>query len=283
MLNLNFNHNATYSNQQLKRFFLIGIILIIVLTQFSVVYPHASADTYTVANLNVGDLYSMSVNGNGQFAVEQVAGVAYNLGYWQPAPGDTVAYDDYMNVYIRGAVVDYDEVPAICRDKNQIPDPVACVESFRQQETQVRFGRSLFGTPHEDGTVSLRAADDIVSTYIEEVGHSWQEYAFETDGLMNGERLHTTTLAEAEYWKSGREYQIKMYLIGLDDNILELSEEERTNLVKSICIADYNYGYPIGHEVPSYGPPSDWPHPEFWPTSTPSEAVHMEFCASELQ
>lgn len=282
MIKLNFNHNSTYLNQQIRRSILIRVILIIVLTQFIVVYPHASADTNTAVNLDVGDLYTMSVNGNGQFAVEQVADVAFNIGHWQPAPGDMVTYDEYMSIYVRGSIVDYDEVPAICRDKFQVPDPVECVESFRRQETQVRFGRSLFSTPLEDGSVSLRAADDIVSTYIEEVGHSWQEYAFETDGLMSGERLHITTLAEAEYWKNGREYQIKMYLLGLDGNMLELSAQERINLVKSICMSEYDYGYPIGHEIPSYGPPHDWPHPELWPINAPAEITHQEFCEGEL-
>ncbi len=283
MLKLNSNHNSTYSNQQMKSIILIGVILIIVLTQFGVVYPHASAETYALANLNVGDLYDMSLNGNGQFAVEQVADVAFNLGYWQPAPGDTVIYDDLMSIYVRGAIVDYDEVPAICRDKFQVPDPVECVEVFRRQETQVRFGRSFFSTPNEDGSVSLRAADDIVSTYIEEVGHSWQEYAFETDGVMSGERLHTTTMADAEYWKNGREYQVKMYLLGLDGNILELTAQERTNLVKSVCLEDgKDYAYPIGHEVPTYGPPNDWPYPEFWPTTTPTYDEHTAFCGGEL-
>ncbi len=278
-----FNSTQTHSNSKFNSIILIASVIIFLISQFTAIYGNASADGPTAANLNVNDLYDMAINGNGQSAVNQVADVAYSLGQWQPAPGDAVAYDGLMSIHIRGAMVDYDDVPAICRDKNQVPDPAACVETFRAQEKQVRFGRSFFSTPEADGTVSLRFADDILGTYIEEVGHSWQEYAFETDGNMSGERLHTTSLADADYWSSGREYQIKMYILGLDGILLELSDAERTSLVESVCRSDVDYAYPIGHEVPSYGPPSNWPHPELWPTSTPTLIDHMDFCAAELQ
>ena len=278
-----FNHNATHSNQQITNIVLTVLVLIFVSTQISPFYHSASADSYKLADLNVANLYTMSQEGNGQLAVEQVANVAYDLGLWQPAPGDTVAYDYLMSAKFRGAMIDFDDVPAICRDKNQIPDPQACVESFRTQETQVRFGRSFFSTPQADGTITLRIADDIIGTYIEEVGHSWQEYAFETDGRMSGERAHPTSLTDAEYWAAGREYQIKMYILGLDGEVLELSAEERTNLVTSVCDSGNTYAYPIGREVPSYSAPANWPHPEYWPTSTPTRSEHLEFCASELQ
>lgn len=238
----------------------------------------AQADGPSAIALNISQLITLSAEGEGQAAVNTVYEAAYELGNWGPAPGDTVVYDKFMNRNIRGAVLDFDEIPAQCYEKPADPD--TCEANFRELETQVRFGPSFFTTPTEDGKL-VRAADDVLATFIEEVGHSWQEYAFETHGTMSGSRQRQTALSDAEYWAKGREYQIKMYILKLDGEYLELSDEQRAITLMQIC-QDDGYANPLGAEVPGFGPPPDWLGADAWVTTTPTLSEHVDFCTGQL-
>ncbi|MBN1966098.1 MAG: hypothetical protein JW910_15720, partial [Anaerolineae bacterium] len=121
--------------------------------------------------------------------------------------------------------------------------------------------------------------DDVLSTYIEEVGHSWQEYLYETDGLGSGPRTRPTGYYEAMHFAPGSEYQVKLYILNLDGTVLHLSAEERARFVDAICEAD-GYANPVGREVPAYGAPTGWPNPEGWPTVAPTEAEHAALCTT---
>lgn len=258
------------------------IVMAIIIAVISLNYSafNAQATGPMAAELDVNQLITMSTKGEGQAAVSAVYEVAIGLGYWGPAPGDSVVYDKFMMRHIRGAVIDFDDVPAQCYDESVMVDTASCEARFRELEAQVRFGPSFFTTPTEDGKL-IRAADDILATFIEEVGHSWQEYAFETHGAMRGPRKRQTTLEEAGYWSKGREYQIKMYILNLDGDVLELSDEQREIMLAQICQGD-GYANPLGAEVPNFGPPPDWVRTDAWVTSTPTLSDHMEFCASQL-
>jgi hypothetical protein len=100
--------------------------------------------------------------------------------------------------------LDYDDPPvAICEQSGMEMDD--CLALFYTQEHQVRFGPGLFVTPTADGGAAARPAfDDVLSTYIEETGHSWQEYLYETDGRGSGSRVRQTTQAESQRWAHGR-------------------------------------------------------------------------------
>jgi hypothetical protein len=230
--------------------------------------------------LDVDHLYTLAQAGHGQEALMELADFALVRGAWSVAPGDTLVFDPYMSRRHRGAVVDYDEVPSMCFSRQGTVDTHECIALFRAKETQVRFGFSLFSTPTDDDVV-MRPADDVLATFIEETGHSWQEYIFETNGKFSGERLHKTTLTESEYWAKGREYQVKRYILSLDGNYLTLSDTQRQVLLEQICQGK-GYAYPLGHEVPTYAPPPGWPNPEGWPVTTPTLNDHMTFCATHL-
>ncbi len=216
-------------------------------------------------------------NGQGEVALQQVAEFAQQLGGWMPAPGDELVFDPYMSRKVRGSSLDYDELPD-CADPQVSPDEAACIRQFRTLERQVRFGRSLFTTPAEDGTDQPRPAfDDLLSTYIEEVGHSWQEYLYETNGQGSGARTRQTSKAESERWAAGREYQIKRYILSLDGTLFTLSDEQRDTLRTQIC---EGYANPLGHNVPLYRAPQGWPNPEGWPTTTPTIEELQAFCGT---
>ena len=268
-----------FSNDHLQSLWKV-IVIITVLTIISDVLDNnqVSAAGPSFANMNVSRLVDMADNGSGQAALEEVGNLAYGIGNFAPAPGDHIEYDPMMLSWIRGAVVDYDELPEACTssDPRMTFDSDACAEEFWATESAVRFGPSFFTTPLEDGSVELREADDILATFIEETGHSWQEFQFETNG-EGEERVRRTTLEDSLYWSAGREYQIKRYILNLDGDILNLSDKQRDNLTAQIC---NGYANPIGAEVPSYGAPTDWPNPEAWPVSNPSLDDILDLCQS---
>jgi hypothetical protein len=151
-----------------------------------------------------------------------------------------------------------------------------CHALFLAQERQVRFGPSLFTNPVDGGSAVLRPAfGDLLSTYIEETGHSWQEYQYETNG--SGGARRSTTRAESDRWAHGKEYQIKSYILYLDGKLITLSDEQRANLRDAICLS---YANPMGYEVPAYGAPTGWPYAEGWPTSAPTPEAFQAFCAA---
>src|SRR5690606_39726065 len=66
-----------------------------------------------------------------------------------------------------------------------------------EEERHVRFGRALF--MNDCGTnapVPRASVDDVLATYIEEMGHSWQEYYYETEGRGEGPRTRQTLRSE---------------------------------------------------------------------------------------
>lgn len=228
------------------------------------------------AGPSMNEVAAMIANNQEQAALEIVIRTAREVGGWGPAPGDDVVFDPYMSRQVRGAVWDFDEMPD-CHDPKVSPDPQACLAQFVALERQVRFGPSLFTTPQADGSVAPRPIfDDLLSTYIEEVGHSWQEYQYEMQGSGSGLRQRPTTLAESQRWAAGREYQIKRYILSLDGDLLALSEEQRGALMAAICDG---YANPLGHEVPVFGAPAGWPKPAGWLVANPTADELGAFCA----
>jgi hypothetical protein len=221
-------------------------------------------------------LTDMLQNGQGEAALQLVVAAAAELGSWSAAPGDELTYDPYMSRKIRGSSLDYDEFPD-CGNPKVASDEQACRAQFQMLEHQVRFGPSFFSTPEDGGGATPRPAfDDLLSTYIEEVGHSWQEYLYETEGRGSGARTRQTTLAESERWSFGREYQVKRYILSLDGTLVNLSDQQRVSLTTQIC---EGYANPLGHDVPEYGAPAGWPHPEGWPVTAPTPDELVAFCA----
>ncbi len=268
-----FNYNLTQTKEQILKIIVSIIILMTTFGQLAGNLGQAWAIGPRLVDVNENELIALVETGQGQIAVEQIAELAYNLGHWEPAPGDVIIFDPYMQRRYRGAVVDYDELPPACADTF---DPAECAAEFERMETQVRFGRSFFTTRQQDRSELPRSGDDIMSTFIEETGHSWQEYQYETFG-QGGERQRLTTLEEANYWAAGREYQIKRYILSLDGDLLELSDSQRGALMDAIC---NGYASPTGAEVPAYGPPDGWPNPNGWPTSNPTWEEQTEFCGT---
>lgn len=229
-------------------------------------------------DLDVVGLQAIVDDGHGQDALEKVARFAFAQGGWTPAPDDQLIFDPSMHPLIRGAVIDYDEIPDVCYASKLDVDAAACIRIFRAKEQQVRFGPALFETDTPDGS-DTRSPDDVLATFIEESGHSWQEYAFETDGRMALNRTRSTTIKDALFWRPGREYQVKMYILNLDGQWLNLSSSLKATLYDQLCAAD-GYANPLGHAVPPYGPPPDWVNPDGWPTATPTDSQHFEFCTT---
>ncbi|WP_119070817.1 hypothetical protein [Aggregatilinea lenta] len=224
---------------------------------------------------DVDALHDLAESGQGDAALAVVVATAATVGGWSAAPGDAVVFAPYMARDTRGAVLDYDDLPD-CADPRVAVDEQSCISAFKMLEQQVRFGPSLFSTPQDGGAQVRPAFDDVLSTYIEEVGHSWQEYQYETEGRGEGARTRRTSKAEAVRWSTGREYQIKRYILSLDGSLIHLSGQQRSILVAQIC---GGYADPLGHEVPPYGPPAGWPYPEGWPTAAPTPDALNAFCA----
>jgi hypothetical protein len=106
----------------------------------------------------------------------------------------------------------------------------------------VRFGFFTFANEKVNGVTVPRPVDDMLSVYIEEVGHSWQEYLFETEGRGSGERTRLISAFESQYWGPGWEYQVKRYILSLNSTWLSLSRAERREIKASICKKDC-HGY----------------------------------------
>lgn len=236
-------------------------------------------------------LYEMMQRGDGDAALQVVAARADVLGGWGPAPGDAIVYDPDLPRLARGGTPIVDEPPLECTDARFERDRDACIRDFLVEEQQVLFGPSMFSNPEKKGVTAPRPVfDDLLSTYIEEVGHSWQEYLYETEGRGYGERTQLITQEEAQRGARGREYQVKRYILSLDGNLLALSDQQRHDLQAAIC-DDAGYANPAwnpllpypanqGHSVPSYGPPPGWPNPDGWPVTTPTVDELHRFCAS---
>jgi hypothetical protein len=170
-----------------------------------------------------------------------------------------------------------DTPPRDCAVANpREPQSPDCGRDFQREQNLVRFGPATFETTRCDGTVApLATVDDILSVYIEEVGHSWQEYCYETEGRCQGERTRLTTWGEGKQRAAGWEYQIKMYILSLDGTWLELSDGERAELSTAICAG---YADPHYTVVSAYGPPPGWPNPAGWPTTAPTQEEFQAFC-----
>ncbi|KAB2856621.1 MAG: hypothetical protein F9K46_13990 [Anaerolineae bacterium] len=226
------------------------------------------------------ELFEMAQAGHGDEALQLLAQLAFEMGTWGPAPNDKVVYDRFLPDYLRGVVQDFDELPIDCSNVKYSVDSAECLSAFSAIERQVRFGYLLFADPTANGQVIPRPrTDDILATYIEEVGHSWQEYLYETDGRGSGERLHMTTLAESRRWAAGREYQIKLYILNLDGSFLHLSSQQYQHLLEQIC---NGYANPVNAEVPPYGAPIGWPNPAVWPTGNPPQDFLDNLCKSAV-
>ncbi len=224
-------------------------------------------------------LFNQVENGQAELALQAVADAALALGSWGPAPGDVVAYDAGMARNVRGSVLVVDTAPFECSDRKLSRGLDACKRDFTVNQNLVRFGPSMFSTVLADGSrVARPVFDDLLSTYIEENGHSWQEYLYETEGRGTGERTRQTTWEETTRFQHGWEYQVKAYILSLDGSLINLSDEERHELYFVIC-DDSGYANPMGYVVPSYGAPANWPNAQGWPTSAPTAEEFAAFCA----
>jgi len=236
-------------------------------------------------------LFEMMRSGEGEVAVQCVAAAAAVRGGWGPAPGDEIVYDPDLPRQARGGTPVVDEFPLECANLRLEHDREECVQDFLAEERQVLFGPSMFANPGQAGdSVPRPALDDLLSTYIEEVGHSWQEYLYETEGRGYGARTRAFSQEEARRGGHGREYQVKRYILSLDGNWLALSDQQRHELQAAICDEE-GYASPAwtpllpypanqGYPVPSYGPPPGWPNPDGWPVTTPTMEEYERFCAS---
>ena len=224
-------------------------------------------------------LFNQVQNGQAEAALQAVADTALALGGWGPAPGDAVAFDAGMARNVRGSVLVVDQPPFECSDRKLSRGMDACKRDFTVDQNLVRFGPSLFSTVRADGSREARPVfDDLLSTFIEENGHSWQEYLHETEGRGSGERTRQTSWEDTTRYAHGWEYQVKMYILSLDGNLINLSNEERHELYLVIC-DDAGYANPMGYAMPTYGPPSNWPNPQGWPVSAPTPDEFAAFCA----
>ncbi|MBN1680704.1 MAG: hypothetical protein JW966_10455 [Anaerolineae bacterium] len=236
--------------------------------------------TAAAAGDEARSVFEMVRQGDGQAAVALVADIALARGGWAPAPGDTVAFDANLAWNIRGEVMVRDRVPSEC-DNPRLARTMGdvCGMDLVSKQSLVRFGATMFSDPQPDGSMAARPTfDDVLSTYIEEVGHSWQEYQFETEGLGDGPRTHLTGWEEVSAMRAGWEYQIKRYILSLDGTLLTLSELERGRLLGNICDED-GYANPLGHQVMPYGAPANWPNPEGWPVTDPTLEEWQALCA----
>lgn len=263
----------------------VGQVLLLVIVLIVADFGHTTPTAMTAAGLDVdiNTLYEWTLNNDGEAAVQQLAAIATARGGWGPAPGDIVAYDPEMPHSIRASVRVADLPPDECTDpmmRRHAGD--VCKLDFTAQQDLVRYGYTTFVKELDDGrTVARLSVDDLLSVYIEEVGHSWQEYLYETEGRGSGERTRLTSAAASSYWAAGSEYQVKMYILSLDGTWLMLSDTERDEVKTAIC-ADDGYANPMlnpyADTVPDYGPPPDWPNPQGWPTNAPTVDEFQEFC-----
>lgn len=256
------------------------VVLIIHIVLAAALCPfELSTSPVRAARPDVYSLYDMMQHGNGVEAVAVLRAEAEAVGGWQPAPGDRVVYDATIPWWTRAEVSTADMPPGECAIPKLSKNSV-CSAYDPAQEPLVRFGKSTFANRSEDGTAEPRPVlDDLLATYVEEVGHSWQEYLYETEGRGHGKRMRSTTWEAAMKLIPGREYQVKRYILSLDGTLLELSTQERGLLLAAICDPD-GYANPVGQDIPAYGAPSGWPHPAGWPTSQPAPEELAAFCSA---
>lgn len=255
---------------------ILDIVLAVALCPFEL-----STSPVRAVRPDVYTLYDMVQHGNGVEALEILRAEAEAVGGWQPAPGDRVVYDAKIPWWTRAEVSTADMPPGECAIP-KLSENSLCSAYNPAQEPLVRFGESTFANRSEDGAAEPRPVfDDLLATYVEEVGHSWQEYLYETEGRGYGERTRPTTWEAAMKSIPGREYQVKRYILNLDGTLLELSAQERGLLLAAICDPD-GYANPVGQNVPTYGAPSGWPHPEKWPVTAPTKDELSAVCAQHV-
>lgn len=239
-------------------------------------FVDSSASSILAQQTSSQSLHMLIIEGHGDAAVQQLAELASERGGWGPAPGDVVVFDPTMTGFKRASTLAIDIPPMECSSSDP-PERgyFGCDRDYSLQQNLVRFGMYTFVERDGDDEVYVtRPLDDILSVYIEEVGHSWQEYCYETKGRCEGERVRLTTWGEGSTRSSGWEYQVKMYLLNLDGTLLTLSALERAELLDAICDG---YAKPVYTTVDT-PPPPGWPHPEGWPTSVPSAEAFAVLC-----
>lgn len=253
----------------------IILIVVIVLAASQLMQVHRA----TATGPDTTQVKAMVENKQTQAAMDILIQAASERGGWEPAPDNTVIYDPALPRNVRAEVMVRDLPPSECTVPRLARITEECGLDLVSQQDLVRFGHSTFVNPQPDGTALPRPTfDDLLSTYIEELSHSWQEYLFETEGLGSGPRVRHTSWEDASYWSHGWEYQAKRYVLSLDGSLLFLSDAEREALKGSIC-KDNGYANPMGYAVPSHGAPTGWPHPEGWPVTAPTPDELAAFCA----
>ncbi|HEX3053809.1 MAG TPA: hypothetical protein VHP83_24330 [Aggregatilineaceae bacterium] len=221
-------------------------------------------------------LFQMAESGQAEAALDIVSASAAQIGGWGAAPGDEIVFDPSLARGIRASILVIDLPPGECSLPKLARNRQECVDDYTAKQNQIRFGRSMFSTADEQGNRQPRPVfDDLLSTYIEEMGHSWQEYLYETEGRGVGPRNILTSWEEGNYWAHGWEYQVKMYVLSLDGRWLFLSVAERTELKSNICTGYANTEH---YYIPAYSAPPGWPNPEGWPTTKPSSEALQDFC-----
>lgn len=279
-----FRELAVLHNIQITKRLAQGLKYVVLLAAISFGGQQISPEPVTVmaASPDIASLLAMANNGEEQAALQLVANEATARGGWMPAPGDTIVYDPGLPRLTRGSVLMIDTPPVECADARLSRGLDACTRDFGRHQNQIRFGAAMFFTPEHDGSLRPRSVfDDLLSTYIEEVAHSWQEYLYETEGEGSGPRTRQTPWEEGHYWAAGWEYQAKRYILSLDGSLLALSHEEHNQLLTDICAEGYVlYANPMGQHVPSFGPPSGWPNPQGWPVTNPTPEEFDAFCAN---
>lgn len=230
-------------------------------------------------------LYAIVAEGDGALAVQLMAVEAMQRGGWAVAPGDSPVYDADLALPVRGSVQIIDVPPAECSDPRLRRLTARCTQGLTHEQNLVRFGRMTFSDLDCDGNLVPRAlADDILATYIEEAGHSWQEYLYETEGRATGPRTRPISWDDSLYLTPGWEYQVKRYILSLDGVWLVLSAEYRAELTHAICKTangtSTGYANPTGHAVLPYGAPPGWPNPAGWPLAAPGAGELAAFCDS---
>lgn len=253
--------------------------LIVVVALVGGLLDAAFPPSVAAEGLDVQQLYHMASNGQGELALQEVISEAASRGSWGPAPGDVVIFDPNLVETTRAVIVVVDTAPGECAMQKPTMQTEACQRDFTVGQDTIRFGRTAFAYRDETGSLRPRPeADDLLSTYIEEMAHSWQEYLFETEGRGTGARARVTTWEDGLYWSHGWEYQAKMYVLNLNGSVLHLSDAERNLLRGSIC-KDDGYANPLGYHVSAFGAPPGWPNPDGWPTAEPTPAEFEAFCA----
>lgn len=238
-----------------------------------------------------------SQEGDRDKVFEILADSAYFIGGWTPSPQD-IGYIGYRSFGGggRGGIV-ADDYPAEdieeflevwCRDNLGPQETVVnCKDRLRDTAELQSIIDSIENSPYERGvyfssqlilTGSERRpyTGDLLSTIIEEFGHSQQEWLFESssDPQQSGQ----TSYVEIRQHGPGRELQVKLYILYLNcTGEISISSEQINNLKDHICDPTF-YGINENTPLPNdYGPPTNWPHPEGWLTQN-DRPNHVLLC-----